>query len=87
MVSLLHDFLRAVKQASLDAVNSTQPSAPFVGTVASASPLTIKLDQRLILTQPNLILMESAVGLAEGDKVALIRFSGGQQFLVLGKLE
>lgn len=87
----MHDFLKAVKQASLDAVNSSQPSAPFVGTVSSDSPLTIRLNQRLILTQQNLLLMASASASASafavGDKVALLRFPGGQQYLVLGKLK
>lgn len=83
----MRDFLKAVKQASIDAVNSSQPSAPFVGTVSAVSPLSIRLDQRLILTQQNLLLMASAPGFAVGDKVALIRFLGGQQYLVLGKLK
>ena len=82
----MHDFLKAVKQAAIDAVSSAQPAAPFVGTVASTDPLEIRLDQRLILAGQNLILMESVTDLLPGDKMALIRFSGGQQYLVLGKI-
>lgn len=83
----MHDFLKAVKLASLEAVNSSQPSTPLVGNVISTLPLSIRVNQRLILSEANLMIMEAASGIVTNDKVALIKFAGGQQYLVLGKLK
>lgn len=80
------EFLKAIKQASVEAVNSTQPSAPFVGTVATASPLSVRLDQRLTVSKEHLVVMAAAGDAVVGDKVAVIRFAGGQRYLVLGKV-
>lgn len=84
---MLPEFLNAIKQASVDAINSSQPAAPFVGTVVAASPLSIRLDQRLLLNKEHLIVMAAADGIVKGDKVAVMRFAGGQKYLVLGKIK
>ena len=84
---MLNDFLRAIKRASLEAVDASQPAEPLIGTVASISPISITINQRLILSSGNIIVLSSAVGVSEGDRVALIRFTGGQKFLLLGKIE
>lgn len=84
---MLPDFLKAIKQASVDAVDASQPAAPFVGTVASSSPLSIRLDQRLTLGKEHLMVMAAAEGVVYGDKVAVIRFAGGQKYLLLGKIK
>jgi len=82
---LLSELLQAVKRAALDAVEATQPAAPFIGTVTSEQPLQIQLHQRLILENPHLVFLSAVSGTLEtGDRVALLRFQGGQKFLVLG---
>jgi len=82
----LPDLLWAIKEAAVDAVASSQPPAPFLGTVSTVSPLSIRLEQRLTVGAEHLIVLRSASGLGVGAKVALLRFAGGQQFLVLGEI-
>jgi len=82
----LPDLLWAIKEAAVGAVASSQPPAPFLGTVATVSPLSIRLEQRLTVGAEHLIVLRSAAGLGVGAKVALLRFAGGQQFLVLGEI-
>lgn len=49
-------FLNDVKRAAVEAVLAGKPFAFVLGEVTSASPLTIKVDQKLELTQAQLIL-------------------------------
>lgn len=85
-VSSLPDLLWAIKEAAVAAVEANQPAAPFVGTVDSVSPLSIRLEQRLTIGAEHLLILRSVSGLEAGDRVALLRFAGGQQFLVLGEI-
>lgn len=45
-----------VKKAALDAVASTMPSGVYYGTVTSIAPLKIALEQKLVLTDKQLVL-------------------------------
>ena len=49
-------LLQAIKQAALDAVRESMPVEIVVGTVESASPLKIRLDQKTLLDKDFLIL-------------------------------
>lgn len=49
-------LLQVIKQAALDAVRESMPVEIVVGTVESASPLKIRLDQRTLLDEDFLIL-------------------------------
>lgn len=82
----MSDFLQAVKRAAVDAVLATQPSEPFVGTVSSVSPLRVRLNQRLVLEAGHLLCLSDIGDLGRGDTVALLRFAGGQKYLILGRL-
>jgi len=82
----LSELLNVIKKAALDAYDSSQPAAPFLGTVSGGEPLEITLHQRLILGESRLIRMEGCPELQEGDSVALLRFAGGQKYLILGRL-
>jgi len=83
---LLSDFLQAIKQAAVEAVDATQPTAVFIGTVSAASPLSVRISQRLVLGAGHLLRLEGAGSLARGDIVVLIRFDRGQKYLILGRL-
>lgn len=48
-----------IKQAALDAVNSTQPVNITFGTVTSTSPLKIQITPKLVLGAGNLVLSRS----------------------------
>lgn len=52
-------FLADVKRAALEAVNASKPFALTFGTVISASPLKVQIDQKLTLSAAQLILTSS----------------------------
>ena len=79
--------MQTIKRAAVEAVEADLPAAPFVGTVEEESPLLVRLDQRLVLPGQRLIFLEDIEPLKEGQRIALLRFAGGQRYLVLGKLE
>lgn len=56
MISLYSGLIPIIKQAALDAVNSTQPVNIVFGKVTSASPLKIQVASRLTLEKGNLVL-------------------------------
>ena len=75
-----------IKQAAIEAVNSTQPVAIVFGTVTSASPLKIQVTPKLSLGKGNLVLTGTIKGqLKKNDSVILIRIQGGNKYLVLDK--
>ena len=83
---MLIDLVQSMKQAAIEAVEAGAPSAPFIGTVSSADPLRVRLNQRLTLAGEWLIFLRSQREPDVGDRLALLRFEGGQQYLVLGYL-
>ncbi|OAB46537.1 DUF2577 domain-containing protein [Paenibacillus antarcticus] len=52
-------MLDVIKQAALEVIKNSNPTAVMFGTVLSISPLEISVDQRLILTEAFLIVPES----------------------------
>lgn len=51
-----NDLLRAMKQAAKDANEQSKPTDILYGTVISDSPLKIQLEQKITLTEKQLIL-------------------------------
>jgi len=82
----LHDLVQTIKKAALEAVETKEPTAVFIGTVEQEAPLRVRLNQRLILTDRRLIFLEGQERPGEDDKLALLRFAGGQKYLILGYL-
>ena len=75
-----------IKQAAIEAVNSTQPVAIIFGTVTNASPLKVQVTPKLTLGKGNLVLTATIKGqLKKNDSVILIRIQGGNKYLVLDK--
>ncbi|MGM1048647.1 MAG: DUF2577 domain-containing protein [Bacillota bacterium] len=94
-------MLDIIKKASLSAVGSTNPMAVLYGIVTSQDPLEVNVDQRFSLTEDFLVVGESMTeyklnigseeyvireGLKTGDTVLLVRYQGGQTYLVLDRL-
>lgn len=52
----MNDFLKLMKKTAVEAVNASKPANMVFGKVISASPLKIKIDQKLILTSAQLVL-------------------------------
>lgn len=81
---MLPKLLEVIKIAATDAVNAANPVAVVYGTVASVSPLSVKLEQKSLLTAS--FLTSLCPYLESGDRVALLRVQGGQEYLILGKV-
>ena len=81
---MLHKLLEAIKTAAMEAVNATNPVMVVYGTVVSVSPLSVQLEQKSLLTAPFLVNLQP--DLEAGNKVALLRVQGGQEYLILGKV-
>ena len=90
----INELVRAVKQAAVEAVKADGPMAVSFGTVTSASPLKIQVDQKKTLTEAQLILTYKGrktfkvhLALKAGEKVILISCDGGQKYIVLDRWE
>ena len=82
-----NSLMQTLKQAAIEAVEASKPCAIVFGTVKSTSPLSISIDQKLTLASPFLVATQSAKdNLSAGDRVALVRVQGGQQYLVIDKV-
>lgn len=55
----INELVKAVKQAAVEAVRAEAPMLVCYGTVTSASPLKIQVDQKKTLTDAQLILTDS----------------------------
>ena len=90
-------LVNLIKQASLGAIESSNPVAVMFGTVTKTNPLEVNVEQRFTLTRDFLVLTERLTeysvtiegqqitirrGLQTGDKVILLRVQGGQQYIV-----
>ncbi|MDP4153685.1 MAG: DUF2577 domain-containing protein [Bacillota bacterium] len=53
---LLPDLVQLIKKAAVEAVENAMPAGVYFGEVMSASPLKISLDQKMVLTDRDLIL-------------------------------
>jgi len=51
-----NDFVKSMKKAAVEAVEASKPANVVFGTVLSEKPLKIKVDQKLILTEKQLVL-------------------------------
>lgn len=82
----MRELLETIKLAALEAVETQQPATVLLGTVEQISPLTVRVHQRLKLGGGQLLFLAGTETPAAGTQLALLRFPGGQQFLVLGEI-
>ena len=86
-------LLDTIKISGLEAVESTAPCSILFGKIISKAPLEIRVEQKLILVEKHLIIRENIRKLLDedqlntGESVILIRMQGGQQFLILDKIQ
>lgn len=57
----MHNMIQIIKQAAMEAVDASNPTRVFFGTVLSTSPLSVKIDQKFTLTQDFLILTKNVM--------------------------
>ena len=80
----MDDLLAVIKQAAKEAVAQAEPTAVLSGTITKINPLTVQIDQKLVLTKEFLtVTKEIKSGLSKG-KVILLKVQGGQKYLILG---
>lgn len=51
-------ILRIVKKAAVDAVRAMKPMAHIIGIVEKESPLTVRINQKIVLTKEHLLLTD-----------------------------
>lgn len=85
-------LIEIIKKAALDAVEAQYPVRVLFGVVETASPLVVRVDQKLLLSGDMLVVAWGAreceqvqSGLQEGDCVILLRMQGGQKYVLLDK--
>lgn len=81
------ELLQTIKKAAVEAVENEVPAAPCIGTVTQVSPLAVRLNQRLTIPSSRILFLAGQRIPAVGDRLALLRFVGGQKYLVLGWLQ
>lgn len=80
------NILELIQRAAVNAVNAAKPCAIVYGTIKATDPIKIDLGEAVI-DEDFLIKTEGAVdNLKHGDRVALLRNQGGQEFLLLDKV-
>jgi hypothetical protein len=82
-------MLSLIKQASVEAVEERSPVAVLFGVVAELDPVTIKVDERFMLEDEQLIPMppNQMEALEEGDSLLLLRVQGGEKYVIWRKVE
>ncbi|WP_328802033.1 DUF2577 domain-containing protein [Paenibacillus sp. LX16] len=79
----LSDTLKSLSKATNEAGS---PVGVYYGTVTTADPLSILIDQKLPLPKEALVLLKGA-SFKAGDSVVLLRAQGGNQYIVLGEVD
>lgn len=80
-------LLQIIKWAASDVYETKKPCDWLVATVESVSPVTINTGQYQ-LSEALLVFVEGMrQKLQKGDRVILLRKSGGQKYLVIGRSE
>ena len=85
---MLPNMIQIIKKAAVEAVEASKPVKICFGEITKKSPLTVKIEQRLELSDDFLVITETAkkASLAKGDYVLLIRMQGGQSYVVIDKV-
>lgn len=82
------ELVKLVKKTAIDAVEATKPVNICFGGVISINPLKINVEQKMTLSNAQLVLTERIIKepLNVGDEIILIRLQGGQKYLILDRI-
>lgn len=80
-------LIQIIKKISRQEREASVPSDLTIGIVAKANPLEIKISSKITLDSDFFYLTQTAKNrsLSVGDKVAMLRESGGQMYLIIDK--
>lgn len=81
-------LLKLIKTAAMDAFRASKPCDVVIGTIVSASPLKVRINQKMALTSDFVSMTQTAKSslLKNGDKVLMFRQSGGQRYYIMDKV-
>ena len=80
------NLIESIKKASLEAVEASKPCAVMFGSVTSEIPFKISVEQKLALTETQLIMTKDVTYYSIGDKILLLRMQGGQKYVLMDKV-
>ncbi len=72
-----------IKEIVKNYLNAIKPARLVPGTIETVSPLTVRVNEKLIIPEDLIIWPPSLNPEAIGKKVLMIRQEGGQQYYVL----
>jgi len=73
-----------IKQAAIEAVEAANTVRIRRGSVVDASPLKIRVSQKIVLTKEQIVACKDIGPVEQGDTVILIQQQGGQEYIILG---
>ena len=77
------NLLSLIKQAAVEAVTEDAPCAVFFGKVESLMPLRVKVEERFVLEENQLVMTGAAASFAgPGSRVVLLRAQGGGLYVI-----
>lgn len=86
------NLLTTIKKAALEAVNASRPVNIVFGTLASLEPVTVYIEQKLVLDSSFLVVTKTIADRIEneelmvGARLLLLQVQGGQRYVVIDKV-
>lgn len=71
----------------MDAFKASKPCDTVIGTVTKINPVTVRISQKMTLSGEFLGATQTALAsIKKGDKVLMLRKSGGQKYYIIDKV-
>ncbi len=82
------NLVQLIKRIAVEAIEAAKPCDYRVGIVSNATPLVIKVSSSITIDEDFLVLTQTAsqIQLEKGDKVFILRKSGGNEYIVIDKV-
>ncbi len=78
------NFLDIIKSSVLHTINSIKFVETYIGEVVEEERLKIKLDEKLFITEDEIVRTSSFMGtIKKGTKLFMLRENGGQRFFII----
>lgn len=82
------NLVQLIKKIALEAINASKPCDYSIGVIIKTEPLTVKISNNITIDEDFLHLTQtvSQTPLQNGDKILMIRKSGGNEYTVIDKV-